>query len=53
VVPADDKANAWLIISEIILDTLRRLKLEYPKLNGKQRKELRALRHFLQRKGSD
>jgi PPK2 family polyphosphate:nucleotide phosphotransferase len=47
VVPADDKANARLIISQIILDTLQGLKLEYPKLSGKQRKELRAMRHIL------
>jgi PPK2 family polyphosphate:nucleotide phosphotransferase len=31
-VPADDKRNARLIISQIILDTLRGLKMEYPKL---------------------
>src|SRR6478609_3543275 len=29
VVPADDKKNARLIISEIILDTFRRLKMDY------------------------
>lgn len=46
-VPADDKANARLIISQIILDTLRALKMEYPKLSGKQRKELRAIRQML------
>jgi polyphosphate kinase 2 (PPK2 family) len=31
VVPADDKANARLIISHIILDTLNSLKMSYPK----------------------
>ena len=31
VVPADNKANAWLIISQIILNTLEELKLDYPK----------------------
>jgi PPK2 family polyphosphate:nucleotide phosphotransferase len=49
VVPADDKANARLIISQIILDTLKGLKMEYPRLSGKQRKELRAMRQLLAR----
>ena len=31
VVPADNKAT-WLIISQIILNTLEELKLDYPKL---------------------
>ena len=47
VVPADDKSNTRLIISQIILDTLKGLKMEYPKLSGKQRKELRAIRDLL------
>ena len=47
VVPADDKGNARLIISRIILDTLRALKMKYPTITEKQRKELRALRRLL------
>jgi PPK2 family polyphosphate:nucleotide phosphotransferase len=47
VVPADDKKNARLIISQILLDTLRQLKLEYPKLADEQKKELRAMRKLL------
>jgi PPK2 family polyphosphate:nucleotide phosphotransferase len=47
VVPADDKKNARLIISQILLDTLRQLKLDYPKLTGEQQKELRAMRKLL------
>jgi hypothetical protein len=31
VVPADDKENARLIISQVVLDTLRDLKMAYPK----------------------
>ena len=31
VVPADDKENARLIISQIILDTFNSLKMAYPK----------------------
>jgi PPK2 family polyphosphate:nucleotide phosphotransferase len=45
VVPADDKKNARLIISRIILDTLKSLKMEYPKVSEEQ--ELRLLRKLL------
>jgi PPK2 family polyphosphate:nucleotide phosphotransferase len=47
VVPADDKENACLIISQIIVDTLRELKMEYPKLNQKHQKDLRSIRRLL------
>ena len=47
VVPADDKENARLIISQIILDTLQRLKMEYPRLTEKHLKELRSIRKLL------
>ena len=47
IVPADDKKNTRLIISRIILDTLRSLKMQYPTLSEKQRKELGALRRLL------
>jgi PPK2 family polyphosphate:nucleotide phosphotransferase len=49
IVPADDKANAWLIISQIILTTLEELKLDYPKLSKAHRKELRAIRKLLEK----
>ena len=49
VVPADDKANARLTISQIILDALRQLDMEYPKIHAAHRKELRALRKLLER----
>jgi len=49
VVPADDKGNARLIISQIILDTLRGLQMKYPEIDEKQRKELRALRRLLEK----
>lgn len=47
IIPADDKPNARLIISQIILDTFNRLKLAYPKLSGKRRRELQAIRKLL------
>jgi PPK2 family polyphosphate:nucleotide phosphotransferase len=47
VVPADDKGNAQLIVSRIILDALKELKLQYPKLSPARRRELRAIRKLL------
>jgi len=47
VVPADDKENARLIISQIVLDTLEGLKMTYPKTNAKRRQELRSIRRRL------
>lgn len=47
VVPADDKPNTWLIISQIILDTLEALKMEYPKMSEDHGSELRSMRRFL------
>jgi PPK2 family polyphosphate:nucleotide phosphotransferase len=47
VVPADDKANARLIISQIVLDTLKALKLSYPEPTKAHRKELQAIRKSL------
>jgi polyphosphate kinase 2 (PPK2 family) len=35
VVPADDKQNARLIISQIVLDTLEKLKMSYPEPAGR------------------
>ena len=47
VVPADDKENAWLIVSSIIVDTLKDLKMFYPKLDAKRRQELQSMRRLL------
>ena len=47
VVPADDKPNARLIVSQIIVDTLRGLHLEYPRLDAERRRELQAIRRVL------
>ncbi|HUG11727.1 MAG TPA: ADP-polyphosphate phosphotransferase [Opitutaceae bacterium] len=47
VVPADDKENARLIISEIILDVFRGLKMSFPNLGAKHRRELRLIRKRL------
>ena len=47
VVPADDKENARLIVSEIILDTFKALKLRYPETDAKHRQELQLIRDQL------
>jgi PPK2 family polyphosphate:nucleotide phosphotransferase len=47
VVPADDKANARLIISEIVLDVFKGLKNAYPKTTAKRRRELKSIRKLL------
>jgi len=47
IVPADDKENARLIISQTILDTLKGLKMSYPKPDAKRLKELKGMRGSL------
>jgi PPK2 family polyphosphate:nucleotide phosphotransferase len=47
VVPADNKKNARLIISEIILDVFNGLKMAYPKPGAKRRRELQSIRKRL------
>jgi PPK2 family polyphosphate:nucleotide phosphotransferase len=49
IVPADDKPNARLIVSRIVLDTLEQLKLSYRKSSAGRRRELRLLREQLER----
>jgi PPK2 family polyphosphate:nucleotide phosphotransferase len=44
VVPADDKDNARLIVSQIILDTLGKLELSYPEADAERIKELMSIR---------
>lgn len=47
VVPADDKKNARLIISNVILETLKSLNMRYPQPNKARQKELQAIRKRL------
>jgi PPK2 family polyphosphate:nucleotide phosphotransferase len=47
IVPADDKHNARLIVSRIVLDTIDGLQLSYPKTSAARRRELRELRRQL------
>jgi len=52
IVPADDKENARLIIADIIVKTLRELKMQYPATTKARHKELLKIRERLQQ-GSD
>ncbi len=47
VVPADDKENARLIVSQILLDAFKELKMAYPKTTAKRRRELKSIRKKL------
>ncbi|MBS1820083.1 MAG: polyphosphate kinase 2 family protein [Acidobacteria bacterium] len=47
VVPADDKANARLIVSQAIVDLMTSLDLRYPKVEKARLKELRRIRKQL------
>jgi len=47
VVPADDKENARLIVSQIVLDAFQELKMAYPKTTAKRRRELKSIRQSL------
>jgi PPK2 family polyphosphate:nucleotide phosphotransferase len=48
IVPADDKPNARLIVSRIVLDTLEELRMSYPKSSAGRRRALRLLRKQLE-----
>ena len=47
VVPADDKENTSLIVSQIILDTMKKMKMSYPETDAKRREELLQIRASL------
>jgi PPK2 family polyphosphate:nucleotide phosphotransferase len=49
VVPADDKKNARLIMSQVINQTLAGLHLSYPQLDKARREELQSSRKLLER----
>ncbi len=47
IVPADDKKNARLIISSILLDTFKALDMHYPEADDKRKEELKGIRQRL------
>jgi PPK2 family polyphosphate:nucleotide phosphotransferase len=46
-VPADDKENARLIVSQIVVDALNGMKMSYPKTTAKRGQELMEIRESL------
>jgi hypothetical protein len=48
IVPADDKENARLIVSQIVLDTLEGLDMRYPETTAARHKELLSIRKQLE-----
>jgi PPK2 family polyphosphate:nucleotide phosphotransferase len=48
VVPADDKENARLIASEVIVDAMKSLKMRYPASDPGRQRQLRSLRRQLE-----
>ncbi len=47
VVPSDDKENARLIVSQIVVDALKDLKMSYPQLDRTRLRELQMMRRAL------
>jgi len=52
IVPADDKKNTRLIVSQIVVDTLGSLEMTYPKLDSKRLFELQQIREQLAKEAS-
>lgn len=46
-VPADDKDSARLIVSQIVVDALKAMKMSYPKTSPERKKELEGIRKEL------
>jgi PPK2 family polyphosphate:nucleotide phosphotransferase len=53
VVPADDKENARLIVSQIVLDAFNELEMAYPTTTAKRQRELKSIRKLLVRQNHD
>ena len=47
IVPADDKENAHLIVSHIVLERLKELDMSYPKMDKQRIEELQSIRNDL------
>ncbi len=47
IIPADDKLNARLIVSQIIIEVFQSFKMKYPKTSASRQKELKHIRKQL------
>jgi PPK2 family polyphosphate:nucleotide phosphotransferase len=52
IVPADDKENARLIVSQIVVDALKGLKMTYPELSAERQQELQLIRKELAKRNA-
>jgi PPK2 family polyphosphate:nucleotide phosphotransferase len=50
IVPADDKENARLFVSQIVVETLESLKMSFPGTDAARRRDLQSLRRRLTRR---
>jgi len=48
IVPADDKQNARLIVSQIVVEIMRGMNMAYPTPGVRQRREMRKIRKHLE-----
>jgi polyphosphate kinase 2 (PPK2 family) len=48
-VPADEKRNARLIVSQIIVETMKSLRIDYPVADKRHLKELKKIKRALQK----
>jgi PPK2 family polyphosphate:nucleotide phosphotransferase len=51
IIPADDKRNARLLVSRVIVDTLSALPMTYPELDKERHAELKEIRRLLTQSG--
>jgi polyphosphate kinase 2 (PPK2 family) len=49
--PSDHMHVTWLVVSAAIIETLGKLKLDYPKVTGKALKELKKVERALKAEG--
>jgi PPK2 family polyphosphate:nucleotide phosphotransferase len=49
IIPADDKENARLIVSQIAVETLQELKASYPRTPPRRKKELQSFKALLEK----
>jgi PPK2 family polyphosphate:nucleotide phosphotransferase len=50
-VPADEKRNARLVVSQIIVETMKSLRMDYPVADKRHLKELKEIKRMLQKEG--
>jgi PPK2 family polyphosphate:nucleotide phosphotransferase len=48
-VPADDKESARLIVSQIVVDALKAMKMSYPRVSAERKKDLAGIRSELEK----